>query len=426
MSVHIVRKEEGPALRVLHECCGIDDEVEVTQKIALLEKKNDLLLHIHDYLQRTVRDIEKSIRPPAKASGPPALKLHFPMARAEVSVRTIVNSRVLEMVDSVEFVEAQSVHENNEESVLFLAPEGNDDTGILPVVGDAEDHARIPNPEIDRSDNPVGLVVSAEPGESTTNGTTGVSSIAAESTEAPPLTPPAAVQFTNPLDDRSALETESEQAIQRLQKVQSSLLKQVARLTDVSVALHREHYKEDIAEPSTLAVALLQRARAAERAYDGAQAMRFTEQAEVAAVRALGGGSQLAISIMLEVNDQFNSVPNRSALCHFNGYFQTTNFRILLLFVDTAPLCEVPFGRTTGSGSHLAEGRADQQTHRAVLLHRPADGRQIHPEVRGVRGHQHGGDETQGGRDCTPGCSRETGWRTGGKKETSGGSTKCT
>lgn len=291
VNVHLVRKEEGSALRILHECCGIDDEVEITQRIALLERKIDILLHIHDFLQHTVRDIESTLKPEVISGGSHLLlKLNFPMARKEVSVRTIMQGRVTEMVDVVEFLEAQMrCGDGADGNMLFDAPEESLDAHF-PIF---DDHGEdIPTTNLEPAAHGYGQDV-------VDSYTQMEESAAAAGLH--PATSSSVVQFASPVDDQAASLAEASGAIQRLQKIQSCLLNQIVYLTEVSVAMHREHYQNDIAEPSTLAVALLQRARAAERAYDGAQAMRFTEQAEVAAVRALGGGSQLAISIMLEV-----------------------------------------------------------------------------------------------------------------------------
>lgn len=298
MNVHIVRKEEGSALKILHECCEINDEVEVTQKIALLERRCDLLLHIHDFLQRIVREIEYSLKPPVHSSGPPKLKLHFPMARTEVSVRTIMNSRVLEMMDAVEFVEAQLSYDQHEEG-QNIDRALNDDSNILHPTTESSGDKPPPTQAVSIDPSPLRYLTdtSDKPHSDITENIADAATTAATFSEIPP----AAVQFATPVDDQSAIRSESNTAIQRLEKVQGQLLSQIAHFTSLSVALHREHYKDDIAEPSTLAVALLQRARAAERAYDGVQAMHYTEQAEVVAARALGAGSQLAISIMLEV-----------------------------------------------------------------------------------------------------------------------------
>lgn len=138
--------------------------------------------------------------------------------------------------------------------------------------------------------------------------------------------PPATVAFADPLDDRDALRKETTETIERIRCVQKNLLQQCIVTTEASVALHREHYKTDIAEPSTLAVALMQRARVAERDYNGAEAEAFTEAAEIAAVRALGGGSQLAISIMLEV---------RTIILRIKWLFVALSMLICDRFVDS-------------------------------------------------------------------------------------------
>jgi hypothetical protein len=115
------------------------------------------------------------------------------------------------------------------------------------------------------------------------------------------------VRFSQPLvtsvsEPGDSLQAESKSAISKLESAQQSILALCTELCERSIAIHREDYAHDLVEPYTLAIALMQRARVAERLLDGVGAMEFAEQAESAAVRALGGGSQLAIGIMLEVS----------------------------------------------------------------------------------------------------------------------------
>lgn len=318
MNVYLARKEEGKALRILHECCVINEEVEITQKITLLEKKTDLLLHMHDTLERTLVAIDTALKSEGKEQRP-RIKLHFPTPRIVPSVRTIVTERIQGMLAAATWVEqdlAQRLQNSSvlEEAVKYVDLENSADyfavlraqPSVLESAASREDRYTSLNPS-------QSLALSAE--------STG--SLQLESASTSVVDPRSdhnddysiasnqflntgtltGVTFADPVDDRDALRTETLSAIEHIKSVQKILLQQCVATTETSVAMHREHYKTDIAEPSSLAVALLQRARTAERNYNGAQAMEFIETAEVAAVRALGGGSQLAIGIMLEVSN---------------------------------------------------------------------------------------------------------------------------
>eukprot|EP01032_Pedospumella_encystans_P020838 gene20838-23665_t len=308
VNVYLVRKEEGRALQILHECCIINDEVEITQKIALLEKKTDLMLHMHDTLERTVQAIEASLKNDGKSTRP-ALKLNVPTVRVIPSVHTIMTDRIQGILSSALRVEEDLAQraDGNARDVFRsdeLERESNADyfatVQTLPSTAlHAHDEAGGSSNENYYSESQVNLTESTslhlDSGTGLSIRTPGESSI-----DSLPALRGTGVSFADPPDDRNALQDDSISAVERIRQVQKSLLHQCMTTSDESVALHREHYKTDIAEPSTLAVALMQRARVAERDYNGAQAMEFTEAAEVAAVRALGGGSQLAISIMLE------------------------------------------------------------------------------------------------------------------------------
>ena len=298
MNVYLVRKEEGRALQILHECCIINDEVEITQKIALLEKKTDLMLHMHDTLERTVQAIEATLKDDG-TSMRPLLKLNVPTVRVIPTVHTIMTDRIQEILSSALRVEEDIPRsdelERESNADYFATVQTLPSTALHPreeAGGSANEHYY--------SESQVNLTESTslhlDSGTGLSLHTPGENSIGSL-----PILRGTGVSFADPPDDRNALQDDSISAIERIRQVQKSLLHQCMATSDESVALHREHYKTDIAEPSTLAVALMQRARVAERDFNGAQAMEFTEAAEVAAVRALGGGSQLAISIMLEV-----------------------------------------------------------------------------------------------------------------------------
>lgn len=309
VNVHLVRKEEGRALHILHECCIINDEVEVTQKIALLEKKTDLMLHIHDTLERTVQAIEATLKNESTSTRP-VLKLNVPTVRVIPSVRTIMTDRIQGMLATALWVDenlAQRANRNILDASRTCEVEGENQVDCFATVDTlpstdlrAQEEAGGSINEHYQSESQVHLTDSTslylDPG-------TGISLNAPNDNSIPssPVFRGTGVSFADPPDDRNALREESVGAIERIRQVQKSLLRQSRATSEESVVLHREHYKTDIAEPSTLAVALMQRARIAERNFNGVEAMEFTEAAEVAAVRALGGGSQLAISIMLEV-----------------------------------------------------------------------------------------------------------------------------
>jgi len=385
MNVYLARKEEGKALRILHECCVINDEVEITQKIALLEKKTDLLLHMHDTLERTLVAIDTALKNEGKEKRP-RIKLHFPTARVVPSVRTIVTERIQEMLAAATWVEkdlAQRLQNSSllEEETKYVDLENSADyfavlraqPSIQEAAARREEHAGLHPSE--------SLELSNEANE--TNESFG--SLQLDSAPTSAMDPYhdeysiasnqllntgtlTNVTFADPVDDRDALRTETFAAIEHIKSVQKSLLQQCVTTSETSVAMHREHYKTDIAEPSSLAVALLQRARVAERDYNGAQAMEFMEAAEVAAVRALGGGSQLAIGIMLEVNTTF--------CAHTFFVLPTDRLFVPLSFPpsELTLVCQVPAARRLRLEVHQRARSRDQQVHRAVLLHRPRPG----------------------------------------------------
>eukprot|EP01032_Pedospumella_encystans_P020926 gene20926-23760_t len=308
VNVYLVRKEEGRALQILHECCIINDEVEITQKIALLEKKTDLMLHMHDTLERTVQAIEASLKNEGKSSRP-ALKLNVPTVRVIPSVHTIMTDRIQGILSSALQVEedlAQRANGNARDVSRSDGLERESNADYFATVQTLPSTALYAHEEAGNSANEhyysESEVLLSESASLHLDSGTGLSlhTPRENSIGSFPNLRGTGVSFADPPDDRNALQDDSIRAIERIRQVQKSLLHQCMATSDESVALHREHYKTDIAEPSTLAVALMQRARVAERDYNGAQAMEFTEAAEVAAVRALGGGSQLAISIMLE------------------------------------------------------------------------------------------------------------------------------
>ena len=309
MNVYLVRKEEGRALQILHECCIINDEVEITQKIALLEKKTDLMLHMHDMLERTVQAIEATLKDDGKSMRP-LLKLNVPTVRVLPSVHTIMTDRIQEILSSALRVEedfAQRTDGNARDIPRSDELERESNADYFATVQTLPSTAPHPHEEAGGSSNEhyfsESQVLFSESTSLHLDSGTGLSlhTPGEYSIGSLPILRGTGVSFADPPDDSNALQDDSISAIERIRKVQKSLLHQCMATSDESVALHREHYKTDIAEPSTLAVALMQRARVAERDFNGAQAMEFTEAAEVAAVRALGGGSQLAISIMLEV-----------------------------------------------------------------------------------------------------------------------------
>jgi len=306
VNVYLVRKEEGRALQILHECCIINDEVEMTQKIALLEKKTDLMLHMHDTLERTVQAIEATLKNDTKSTRP-ALKLNVPTVRVIPSVHTIMTDRIQGMLSTALWVEEDLVRRAGSHTLDVSRPyelerESNADYfATVPTLPSNDPHAHNDASDFYDSDSQLLLTESTslhlDSGTDLSLETPGHNSITSF-----PFLRGTGVSFADPPDDRHALQDESVGAIEHIRQVQKSLLLQCRATSEESVALHREHYKTDIAEPSTLAVALMQRARVAERDFNGAEAMEFTEAAEMAAVRALGGGSQLAISIMLEVS----------------------------------------------------------------------------------------------------------------------------
>ena len=309
MNVYLVRKEEGRALQILHECCIINDEVEITQKIALLEKKTDLMLHMHDMLERTVQAIEATLKDDGKSMRP-LLKLNVPTVRVLPSVHTIMTDRIQEILSSALRVEedfAQRTDGNARDIPRSDELERESNADYFATVQTLPSTAPHVHEEAGGSSNEhyfsESQVLFSESTSLHLDSGTGLSlhTPGEYSIGSLPILRGTGVSFADPPDDSNALQDDSISAIERIRKVQKSLLHQCMATSDESVALHREHYKTDIAEPSTLAVALMQRARVAERDFNGAQAMEFTEAAEVAAVRALGGGSQLAISIMLEV-----------------------------------------------------------------------------------------------------------------------------
>ena len=321
VNVYLARKEEGQALRILHECCVINDEVEVTQKISLLERKTDLLLHIHDSLERALLAIDAALLTNGRASRP-RMRLNVPMERIVPSVRTILTDRVQAMMAAASWVQADLARrqEIDKESGSYL-PDGGGSAAEPVEAENSADYFTILRPQ-----------ASYAAADGTASECHNLESQLLSSTVLPmeqldpSPSPSLGVTFSDPVDDKDAIKIESAAAIERIREMQKNILAQCVATTESSVSLHREHYKTDIAEPSSLAVALMQRARVEERDYNGAQAMEFTEAAEVAAVRALGGGSQLAISIMLEVSVQSSTFycfhTNKSCI----GSFHHTEF----------------------------------------------------------------------------------------------------
>lgn len=307
--VLLVRREEGPALRVLCECVEIDQEVETTLKISLFERQVDLLLHMHDCFERT-KDSIRDVLTGNAGSNLPKLKLKVPIVRVEPSVRTIMTERVLGMLSVLEGLtdEAQGIPSDGpaEVDAGVVVPATLDEGDLRGVGTDA-----LP-PSGELSGDPTPLLEGSEldsqlqivPEQRATNTIPGASD--AEPDAVTVVEDGTTVRFADPLvtTDGSSdlLRQESESAIARIGAAQQGILTRCVALTDQSIAVHREAYREDLVEPASLAVALMQRARVAERLFDGETAMDFAEQAEVAAVRALGGGSQLAIGIMLEVS----------------------------------------------------------------------------------------------------------------------------
>jgi hypothetical protein len=313
VNVYLARKEEGQALRILHECCVINDEVEVTQKISLLERKTDLLLHIHDSLERALLAIDAALRTEGKVSRP-RMRLNVPMERIVPSVRTILTDRVQAMVAATSWVQADLARRQkiDGEASSYL-PDGGRGAGEPVEAENSADYFTILRPQ-------ASYATDGDPSEYHNLESQLLSSAILPSEQLAEPGPSLGVTFSDPVDDKDAIKIESAAAIERIREMQKNILAQCVATTELSVSLHREHYKTDIAEPSSLAVALMQRARVEERDYNGAQAMEFTEAAEVAAVRALGGGSQLAISIMLEVSVQSFHLPERNIyipLCYF-------------------------------------------------------------------------------------------------------------
>jgi hypothetical protein len=305
--VHLVRREEGPALRVLDECLDVDHEVDATLKVSLLEKQVDLLLHLHDFFQRTCDSIKEALNRKDKGGVFAKLKLKVPVVEVVQSVRTVMTERVLTVLEVVEAFELMQPIDNMEQggSEQLLLEDGGHTSADVLNASDAIQyseaveiaHNRVDDGEERNADSPdvdgfLDAQINTPPDEAVWLGAAPVQQSGGE------------VRFTDPLVTMEgacdALTEESHAAMARLAAAQQILLRRSALLAEQSIAIHREAYRTDLVEPATLAIALMQRARVAERLFDGDTAMEYTEQAEVAAVRALGGGSQLAIGIMLE------------------------------------------------------------------------------------------------------------------------------
>jgi hypothetical protein len=304
--VHLVRREEGPALRALDECLDIDHEVDATLKVSLLEKQVDLLLHLHDFFQRTCDSIKEALNRKDNGGVFAKLKLKVPVAEVVQSVRTIMTERVLTVLEVVEaFEQMQPIDSMEQDGLEQLLLEGG--AGVATDVVHTSDtiqyseavgirHSRVDDGEEKKVDSPDvdsarDAQINSPPDEADLLG-------------AAPVQHSGEIRFSEPLvtmeGTSDALTVESHAAMARLASAQQILLRRSALFAEQSIAIHREAYRTDLVEPATLAIALMQRARVGERLFDGDAAMEYTEQAEVAAVRALGGGSQLAIGIMLE------------------------------------------------------------------------------------------------------------------------------
>ena len=328
-SVYLARKEEGAALRLLHECYYIDLEVDVTQKIALLEKKTDLLLHIYDTLEQTIVEIEKSSDSNKKSTDIVLVKLHIPTVRNIPTVRTIMNPRILSMIETVEWLgsERASIESVGAGEIgAGDSAEGGSESLAVGMVEWDETNSSSNNSSSSCSHLPDAVVEEVHTQHTTqspaTTSTTETTLSGDHTAPIPPVEAPhtqnmitnttatattskSFVQFAEPivqLEENQVLLEESNTAIARIHTIHNIVLQEATLLSEESIAIHREEYQNDLVEPSTLAIAYIQRARVAERVGEGVVAMEYTELGEIAAVRALGGGSQLAIAIMLEVS----------------------------------------------------------------------------------------------------------------------------
>jgi hypothetical protein len=327
-SVYLVRKEEGSALRILDECCNIDHEVDITQMISLLEKKIDLLLHFHDLFQRTIGLINDALQNKGGRDVTP-MKMSVPLVRTEATVFTIMTDRIRGILDGVEAICQSARDERAEYQGQDLDHDLDHDldqdldqhqSGYAAV-----EYHHLEGDEVVEESLQLRAARSEEglqkQDQDNENGgdTRTLENAATDLNQSSNFRPEGvaeqesgsradAVRFSQPLvtgeaqSDSDSAQAESKAAISKLEASQRSILSLCTELCERSIAVHREEYASELVEPYTLAIALMQRARVAERLLNGVGAMEFAEQAEGAAVRALGGGSKLAIGIMLEVS----------------------------------------------------------------------------------------------------------------------------
>jgi hypothetical protein len=361
-NVYLVRKEEAAALKIIEECCEITEEIEPTQRISLFDRKIDLLLHIHDYLQRNLVDLENNNRKRPAYTNEIALRYKMNVPTAVVPTPTVLSQmqsgeRCHAMVTALEMFKTLAEKKERElkesaakeddffpqELVSVLEKENSDDlfpdeavcgseagnvpesltsSNLVDSLGKTETRVvhtqnenKIGNCEIVGVPSSVRAQhdVIEQGGESSIFSVgscavdPAVGAVAVEENSPHEFTvehSQSVVKFKEPIavaeSDEVAL------IIERVQKAQQFILQWCRELTDASIDIHRQHYKTDLTEPSSFAVVLMQRSKVEERAYDGSKALEYAELAETAALRAVGGGTQLSVSIMLEVGVFFN------------------------------------------------------------------------------------------------------------------------
>lgn len=247
----ITRRDEGSALLVTQEClAGITVEVDHVTRIAMLEKQCDILLFIYDYLS-------KHHPPPTPPPRPPS----------SPSPSSPLTHRARVMIDAVKKLSRGSISHD-------------DDTAACLEKDVSSSSSSVGQPFVPDSIN--GGVIDVDPSSSSSSST----SIVIEKSKT--------VRLINQQLASSSFDDTYRQSF-------PSILSLCTTIIEENLHLHRSFYNADIVEPISFSLALARRSKVLELQLREEQSLQSMQAAEEAAVRTLGGQSEEAIAVALEV-----------------------------------------------------------------------------------------------------------------------------